>query len=232
MEQILYDHNCTCPICFIDFKTKRIHEKKIKVISTDTDFCKYFNGPNPYLYEINVCPNCGFSFTDNINKKISNANMDNFIKVFAPQWSKIDYTGERTVIQAIETYKLAIVCGKIIEMKPSYLAKICLKICWLNRLIENEKEEKRFMKGAVEYFEKAYEVEDFSRSGSMEPELVVFLLGELNYRIGNNEETKKWFNIGISKYSKSVSVKKHVIETMRDRWLEIKADINKITGSE
>ncbi|MGE5328911.1 MAG: DUF2225 domain-containing protein, partial [Deltaproteobacteria bacterium] len=181
MEEILYNHNCTCPICEINFKTKKVHEKKIKVINKDTDFCKYFDGPNPYFYDINVCPNCGFSFSDGFNKKLSPVNIDNFIKVFALQWNKIDYTGKRDILNAVETFKLAIISGQIIEIKPSYLAKICLKICWLYRLNKDKNQELKFIKGAIDFFEKAYETEDFNRSDSMEPEMIVYLLGELNY---------------------------------------------------
>jgi len=227
MDEIFYNHNCTCPICEINYKTKKIHEKKINVLKKDTDFCKYFNGQNPYFYEISVCPNCGFSFSQSFNKKINATNLDNFIKIFAPQWNKIDYTGERNIVQAIETFKLAIICGQIVGIKPSYLAKICLKICWLYRSNQDEEQELKFMKGAVDFFEKAYETEDFNRSDSMEQEMVVYLLGELNYRLANFEETKKWFNIGLTKFGKSVSAKKQTIEMMRDRWLEIKTDVSK-----
>ncbi|MGE5473588.1 MAG: DUF2225 domain-containing protein [Ignavibacteriales bacterium] len=227
MDEIFYNHSCTCPICDLSFKTKKVHEKKINVIKKDADFCKYFEGPNPYFYEINVCPNCGFSFSDSFNKKLTPANIDNFVKVFAPQWNKINYTGERDIFRAIETYKLAIVCGQILEIKPSSLAKICLKICWLYRLNQDKKQELKFIKGAIDFFEKAYEVEDFNRSDSMEPEMIVYLLGELNYRLGNAEETKKWFNIGLTKYGNSVSAKKQTIDAMRERWLEIKADVSK-----
>jgi len=226
MDEILFNHNCSCPICEINFKTKKIHDKKIIILKKDTDFCTYYEEPNPYLYEINVCPNCGFSFTNSLNKKLSAANIDNFVKVFAPQWNKIDYTGERNIEQAIDTYKLAIVSGQIIEMKPSYLAKICLKICWLFRMAGRKKEELRFMKGAVDFFEKAFETEDFSRSDSMEPEMIVYLLGELNFRLNNYEETKKWFNIGLSKYGNNASSNKQTINTIRDRWLEIKSVVS------
>jgi len=226
MDEIFYNHNCTCPICAIDFKTKRIHENKIIILKLDSDYCEYFQGPNPYFYEINVCPNCGFSFTDNLNKKLSANNIDNFIKVFASQSNRINYTGERNLVQAIETYKLGIICGQIIEMKPSYLAKICLKICWLYRINQDIKEELKFIKGAVDFFEKAYETEDFNRSDSMEPEMIVYLLGDLNYRYGNYEETKKWFNIGISKYGNSAVAKKQIIQKMRDRWFEIKTEVS------
>jgi len=226
MNEILYNHNCTCPICEFDFKTKKVHEKKIVVLKKDTDFCTYYEGPNPYFYEINVCPNCGFSFTNSFNKKLNAVNIDNFIKVFAPQWNRIDYTGERNLEQAVETYKLAIICGQIIEIKPSYLAKICLKICWLFRMIASKKEEIRFIKGAVNFFEKAYETEDFNRSDSMAPEMIVYLLGELNFRLSNYEETKRWFNIGLSKYGNSASSNKQTISAIRDRWLEIKSVVS------
>lgn len=227
MDVIYYNHSCTCPVCEINFNTKKIHEKKINVLKKDTDFCKYFEGPNPYFYEINVCPNCGFSFSDNLTKKLTPTNIDNFVKVFAPQWNRIDYTGERDINKAIETFKLAIICGQLIEMKPSSLAKIALKICWLYRINQDKKQELKFAKGAVELFEKAFETEDFNRSDSMGPEAIVYMLGELNYRIGNFEETKKWFNIGLSKYGKSTSAKKQIIDAMRDRWLEIKAEVSK-----
>lgn len=227
MESI-YEHICICPICEKEFQTKKVREKNIRLLNRDTDFCKYYEGVNPYFYEINVCPMCGFSFSDTGPMRYGSKIIEKFVETFQGQWGGIDYTGERTINQAIDTYKLALICGNVVGQQMSAMAGICLRICWLYRMQGKKAEENRFIKGAIEFFEKAYEEEDFSKSG-MDPETVVYLLGELNYRIEDYEQSKKWFNMGISKYGNSATAKKAIINSLRERWLEIKDTVLKNT---
>lgn len=219
----------SCPVCEISFQTTKLKEnKKVNIIKKDTDMCTYFSGENPYFYEINVCPFCGFSFSDKFKQKLNSAQINNFTEVFSQQWKQHDYGGQRDANQAIQTYKIALLSGKTIGLKASALASICLRICWLYRLLENREEEKRFMKFAVEFFEKAYEEEELNNDDeNINPAVLVYLLGELNYRLDNYEQTVRWFNIAISKYSKDPDVKKHMTDMIRDRWLEIKDKVIK-----
>ncbi len=227
MDEALFVRTISCPVCNCSFKTTKIKDGKIKFIKKDTDLFRHFEGHSPYLYEVNVCPDCGFSFSDSHKHELTDTQVQKITETISTRWNKQDYGGERTITQAIEAYKLSLLSAQIIRMKASILAGICLRICWLNRMAGNIEEEFKYMQGAVEYFEKVYEEEDLHGNEGLGPELVVYLLGELNYRIGNHSDAVKWFNIAISKYGNNPAVKKHTIDMIRDRWLEIKGEVTK-----
>ncbi len=227
MDEVLFARTVSCPVCSGSFKTTKIKEGKIKFVKRDTDMFRHFEGLSPYLYEINVCPECGFSFSDSNKYELTDTQIRKVAEIISTKWNKHDYGGERTVMQAVEAYKLALLSAQVVSMKDSVLAGICMRICWLNRMAGNDEEEKKYMKGAVEFFEKVYDKEDLSGSEGLGPEMVVYLLGELNYRLGNHSDAVKWFNIALSKYNNNPDVKKQTINMIRDRWLEIKGEVVK-----
>lgn len=225
MNDELYIKSVKCLACTSVFKTTKVKDSKVRLLKRDTDFFRYYEGANPYFYEINVCPSCGFAFSDNLKHELNEKQLEKFISAVSHNWRNQDYGDQRDLNQAIETYKLAYLSGQVIGLKASVMAGICLRICWLYRLMENPEEEKRFINGAVGYFTNAYDSEDMTGNEGMTPEMLVYLLGELNFRLGNGSEAAKWFNIALSKYGRDPSVKKQTIDMVRDRWLEIKDQV-------
>lgn len=225
MDETFYEKTVQCPVCSNSFKQTKIRHNKLHLIKSDTDMCRYYDGVNPYYYEVNVCPQCGFSFTDRFNTELSNADKSNFLKTITMHWKKQNFCGERNLTQAIETLKMALLCGQSIKMKDSVMAGICLRLCWLYREKGNSDEEKRFMKVSVDFYKKAYEVGGMYGEEDTKPEVIVYLLGELNFRLGNSKDAAQWFNIAISQYSHDPSVKRQFADMIRDRWMEIKEQI-------
>ena len=225
MNDIYYTKKIICPVCSNHFKSVKVRNSMLHHIKTDADFCRYFEGVNPYYYEINVCPECGFSFSDNFKKELSTAETDKFSKSITSHWKKKDLCGERSFEQAVDAFKMALLCGQVVGLKDSNLAGICLRLCWLYREKSMIEEEKRFMKAASDFYVKAYEMEGLNDKNEMRPEIIVYLIGELNFRLGNFKESVKWFNLAISKYSRDPSVKKQTMDMIKDRWMEIKDTI-------
>jgi uncharacterized protein (DUF2225 family) len=222
MNEIYYNKKIICPVCSTHFKGTKIKKSMLHNIKTDTDLCRYFKDANPYYYDINVCPECGFSFSDSFEKKLSTAEIDKFLKSITARWKKQDLCGERSFEQAVDSLKMALLCGQVIGLKEINLAGICLRLCWLYREKSMTEEEKRFMKAAVGFYEKAYEMQGLNDEKEMRPELVVYLIGELNFRLGNFKDSVKWFNLAISRYSRDPAVKKQTMNMIKDRWMEIK----------
>lgn len=225
MDEILYRKTITCPVCGNEFKQTKPRQSMLHLIKRDTDMCSYYEGVNPYYYEINVCPKCGFSFLDRFKKDISNADKANFLKTVTMHWKKQDFRGKRDLNQAIETYKMAILSGRTIDLNASAMAGICMRLCWLYRGSGNIEEEKRFMKVAADFYEKAYEIGGAYGEDAVKPEIIVYLLGELSFRLGNNKDATKWFSLAISKYACDPNVKRKTADMIRDRWLDIKDQV-------
>lgn len=216
-EESLYDKNLTCLYCGHKFKSKQVLSRKAIVSKKDEDMCHYYEGENSYFYDAFVCPNCGFAFTSSFKKlnKIAMEELeDKYLnKIEIPQ----NLGGPRDIKQAEKSYKLALLCGTITKQKDLALAQICLRIAWLNRYQENKEEENRFLENALKLYTKAYETENLDANPANR-DLILYLIGELNGRLGNIEETRKWFSIIIGNRQSD----KAILNLTRERWLDYK----------
>jgi uncharacterized protein (DUF2225 family) len=198
----------------------------LKYVKSDTDLCRYYEGGSPYIYEMNVCPHCGFSFSDNFNEFLGTQQIARFLKTVSKNWKKQNYCGERDINSAIEAYKLGLLSAQVANLKSMTMAGICLRICWLYRMLGDNEQEMRFMKEAAGLYEKSYGTED-TGDKAISPEILVYLLGEMNFRLGNKEKSYSWFNIALTQYSRSPLVKKQTADMIKDRWMEIKDEFKK-----
>ena len=63
----LFDKKITCLNCHTYFETKKPILSRLRIIDSETDGHKIYKENSPNLYEINVCPICGFAFDDRLN---------------------------------------------------------------------------------------------------------------------------------------------------------------------
>jgi uncharacterized protein (DUF2225 family) len=88
----------------------------------------------PLYYNIFVCPHCGFSvFRGFFPVLPPHYNGNHFGKSQLPLGSH-HFSKERSIKDAINTYKLASYCGALKKEKHIILAGICLRIAWLYRI--------------------------------------------------------------------------------------------------
>lgn len=224
MNEYLMEKRMLCPLCQKSFNTTKVKTTKLRIIDRDTDFCTYYEDINPYFYEINVCPECGFAFSDTHTGDIIDEKRERFKQIISSKWTGRDFGGIRNIDQAIETYKMAITSSEITGEKSSKLAGLCLRLSWLFRIKEDREEELRFMRWSTELYGKAYQWEDFDGKDSMELGTVLYLLGELNYRLGEYKKVSTWFNIAFTNAS---DINASTMGIIRDRWQDIKEDIKK-----
>jgi len=94
------------------------------------------------------------------------------------------------------------------------LGTICLRLAWLYRY-NNEEREKEFLRHAAECYEEAYRYEGLP-IGGLDEISIVYLLGELNRRIEKYEDAIYWFNKAIS--HPGIKQKKNLELQIRDQW--------------
>lgn len=189
---LLYDKKVTCPICENVFKAKAVKASAYRIIKRDSDFFIRYSLVNPYFYDVWVCNKCGYSSIKSDFYKIRGHQIDAINEKIRPKWHSRTYPDVYDVNIAIERYKLSLLNYYVINAKASQKAMNCLKIAWMYRLLNDSDNELNFIKHALEGFNQAYSNEDFPIYG-MDRYTFVYLIGELNRRLGNTDEALKWF---------------------------------------
>ncbi|NTV90550.1 MAG: DUF2225 domain-containing protein [Clostridiales bacterium] len=192
----IYNKEINCPVCSKAFNVTKVKAKASRVISRDTDFCVTYEGINPLFYDVWICPNCGYAAQQDKFDGISDKEAKIVLQKISPRWTKRSFSGERTVDMAIETFMLALLSLQIRNGRTIDYAKVCLRLAWLYRGKDSEKEQE-FLKFAAKHYADTYEKEKFPVD-KLDELTCLYMIGELNRRAGNYEESIKWFSRLIS----------------------------------
>lgn len=220
----LYMKSEVCPVCGHEFKSTSVKHSRVRRLKTDTDFMVHYKTTSPLLYEALVCKECGYAALGSKFEYVSNENKKIVKEEITKKWNKQDYTGERTIEEALHCYKLALYCGQVLKYKRFELANICLRIGWMYRLKEDINSEERFLELAKKLFEKAYMSESIPYD-KMSEDALTYLVGELNMRLGNYDESINWFSKTI--YSSTIKSNPRIEKLARDQWSDAKAILKK-----
>ncbi|UTR09127.1 DUF2225 domain-containing protein [Evansella sp. LMS18] len=183
-----YDKKIICSLCGNAFTSKKIRSRAIRVEKAESDFCLQHKDStlNPVLYEIYVCPECGFAFNEQFDDNLSAEAEEVFRLKISSNWKKQSYGEERSYEEAAKTLKLALLSAEQTVQTPVVKAGLCLRLSWLYRYMENEKEEARFQRHARSFYEVSYTEGDF-KNKSMTEITVLYLIGELSRRVGDKK---------------------------------------------
>lgn len=217
----LYDKEITCLVCGERYTTKRIRTRFIRTERIESDFFTVYKDDscNQYLYEVHVCPNCGFAASDQFSNSFPPEAKNRIEQDISSRWKPRDFGKERTVVDAIMTYKLAALSATLKKEKHIVLAGIYMRLGWLYRMMEEEDQEQRFLRLALKEYEQSFEQSDFI--GTQLTEIrVIYLLGELNRRVGSETEAIKYFSRVIQHRQRDTDAK--VIEMAREQWYLIR----------
>ncbi|QSS99416.1 DUF2225 domain-containing protein [Pontibacillus sp. ALD_SL1] len=222
----LYDKQSQCPFCAHTFTTKKVRSRFTRPIKTDTDFCTLYKHEqySPLLYVPIVCPDCGYSYTDQFSTLLSEQSRNEITEKLVKRWTPQNYSEERTENNALNAYKLAIYTAQLKKEKAIVIAGLYLRVVWLYRKRKDALQEARFIRLAEEMYKKAYEEDDFFFT-EMNALRVLYLIGELNRRLGRNEEAIKYFSLVVEK--KQLAFDPKIINMARDGWFQLKDDQKK-----
>lgn len=215
----LYQSKIECICCENTFMTSRVRPSFKRASKTDTDFCGYYKSEvNPDFYVVRVCPNCGFASTENGMGRLNDQQKKQYQDKIGLRWQKQEYGGERSANMAMASYKLALLSAQAIGEKDRVIAGILHHIAWLYRYEANQNDEKRFLRFALQAYIRVYEAEGVSLNNAK----LMYLIGELNRRIGELNEAIRWF-------SRVVNDKKIVdasmIRSCREQWQLIREEM-------
>jgi len=217
--EAFYDKQCTCPHCECNFQTKKIRRGSQSFVKRDADFCTYFKDPlnNPILYTVNVCPTCGFAYSDGFQPKLFPAAKKLIKENITSKWTAKDFGNTRSFLESIVSYKLAIYTSILINEAHSVTAGLYLRLAWLYRFQNNWEEEKRFLFLAVEEYEQSYIHSDYTVGDKEMSEVkILYLIGELYRRVEMYDKSVQYFSRAVA--LKDETIEKGIIQFARDQW--------------
>lgn len=212
VQDLLYDKKVVCPVCGNKFTVKAIKTSSYRMKSKDTDFFIRYEIINPYFYDVWLCNNCGYASMKSDFNKIRNYQLDFVKENISAKWKSREYNVPYDIKTAIERYKLSLLNYYYIKSKSSSKAMNCLKLAWMCRLMDNSNDEQNYIFQALKGFNDAYFNEEFPIYG-MNRYTNMYLIGELNRRIGNFDDAMLWF----SKVITTPNINKRLKELARDQ---------------
>lgn len=214
----LYQVTYSCLFCGNDFRSSRVRPSFKKPHKRDADFCLHYHEINPEYYVVRVCKHCGFATTENFTMKITDSQKQLFVEKIGEQWQGHDYGNSRTWKEALEAYKLALICAQIKEESSRVIAGILHHIAWMYRYKEDVEMENRFLAYSLDSYTAVFE----SGEDELNAAKLMFIIGELNRRLKNYNDAVMWF-------SRVINDKKimdaNMIRACREQWAVVKEEL-------
>jgi len=194
MTDILYQQEETCPVCGTRFPVTKVRKSRVAVSGRDSDFCLHYEGVNPNLYTIWVCPRCSYAAPDTSFRELADYQKRLVLESLRQGVPyQRDFSGQRTPEVAVEAYLLAAHFGRITRLKDSSMAGIYLRAAWLYREMGRDQEEREMLELALQHYRQAYDRETFP-IGKMSELMVQYLMAEIMRRLGQYKEAIQWFS--------------------------------------
>jgi uncharacterized protein (DUF2225 family) len=218
MVEPLFQVAVTCTNCENSFQSSRVRPSFKKAKQTDSDFCVHYKEINPNYYVVRICPFCGFASTESFSNKMTMVQKNLFNERVATYWSMREYGGERTWEDALQSFKLALLCAQIKEESSRVVAGILHHIAWLYRYNGVKEQENRFLQFALDAYVSVYEKEGMDLNNAK----LMFLIGELSRRLKHYGEAIKWFARIINDRK---IVDAAMIRAAREQWVVTREDM-------
>jgi hypothetical protein len=184
-----------CPICKSNFESHFVLLSMLRRDRTDPDMRVRYMGIEPLHYSIVTCPKCLFSAESGEFSKVSDKHAGEVFEKLKQYKDEVTIkTGKERDISTVFTgYYLALLCVPFISETPEMTtASLWLKI---SRLYEDCNAKEMFIY-AVEKALTAYNtVYTKTRIDDTVSRQVAFILGELNFKLENYEESRRMFFI-------------------------------------
>ncbi len=208
----LFLKSLTCLSCGHQFKSSKVRRSKYVVSKIDTDFCTHYKRENPLFYNVNICPVCGYGFTEGFSAPGEKTKEILKNKIFK---FTIDFSGKRTIDLAILAYRRAIDCALLQKGRNILLAGLLLHTAWLYRFSGEGEPEIKYMTESLHYYKEAFEKD--AEIGNMARTL--YVMGDLSRRLGNDREAILYFTRIIN--DKSIN-DAGIIRMARERWQDMR----------
>jgi len=223
MSEALYDKSNKCPVCNNVFSSKRVRASACRVEKRDEDFCTFYKSHNPMHYEILVCPHCAYAASENSFDSLTAKELATIKELLSGKVINRSFCGERTIADALDSFKLALFIAKARNAKNSVIGGLSLKLAWIYREMKDDKE-KDFLEHALENYRTAYDKEELPL-GNLDEISVQYLLGELSRRLQKLNDAVFWFNKAVMNPDRANNPR--IEKLAREQWSLVKEQSKK-----
>ena len=209
-KNALYDKSYTCPLCNKTFKSKAIRSGRNQLVSIDLDLCAHYSLVNPLLYDVIVCPSCGYSVLSKTLAPLLSKQKEWLNTQFSRYKTQTVYNEYTTIEEAIHKHKLALVACMTRKGKIGEQAHIALHIAWLYRDLENTEEEHDFLERAYTGLCEAFTTDSFPILG-MDELTFTYLIAAVAYELNKKEACKQYLSTVICAIGCPPRIKEHAL---------------------
>jgi len=224
MSEAIWFKEVKCAACDAVFKTPRIKSTHLKVKLGESDFHKVYEGINPILYAVTVCPECNYAQRNDDFDKITleyHPEIIQIAKAIKASGKNVKFPegADISVELAVKKHLLAITFYKHWKPEnPLAIAGLYMHIVWMYREEGNREKELEFIPHALEYYIKTFE------KGLQIPEKIgvpgiMYLIGELNRMLGKYPEAVNWFSKAVK--ADGIDNFPNIEHLARDAWEKI-----------
>ena len=210
-----------CPVCEKTFRVMKVRSR-IPVSKRDEDGCTHYEGFNPYYYSIWVCEHCGFAADeDTFTTKIPDRHLTILKAVLLTKNIKVPFVEERTLENASTAYRLALKYLDLIHGKASKKAKYAHRLAWIYREANDNAQEEKFLRKAVESYEEALMREKFP-IGELTDNAFIYIVAAIYWRLGERQKATTYLSRLIS--DQGVREREpRIHDKARDLWSDMRA---------
>lgn len=221
-KESLYESTINCLQCKKEFKTKKSKSKIYQLKYMNRELRQIYDLPDlnvePFYYSVHTCEHCGFSFTEQFNSYFLPKTQEEIIDLLK-NWKKRSYNIEKTPLDALAMYKMALYMAKSKKETEYVKASISLKIAWIYDDLKYEEKATEFRKLAYEYYIASYQNGDYEKS-SQTIYALDYLLATLSYKLNNLSAAT--FHFSKVFQNQAFYTNRKIIDLTREQWDEIK----------
>ncbi len=211
---LLYTVDKACALCGRAFPVVRVRNR-LRMIRQDADFCTVYADINPYYYDVWVCPHCGYAAQESWFAELKDSAADKLKAFLAGKDVQLDFSGERSRRQALDTYRLAIFYAGLTGQPASRLGALFLRMAWLFREAGDEMHERPALLEARKHYEQALMREPLP-IGNLSELALEYLVAELYRRTGELDRALAGFSRIVG--NPKAKLEKRLLEMAREAW--------------
>lgn len=223
--ELLYPKPLSCPVCRTQFSALVFRPHKDQPAARSTDFHQtYRSAPNPYDYEVWVCPTDLYAAFPSDFAELAPAYRERVPQTVAElvtqEWAgqRPTFNVDRSLELREQSLQLAFAIYRLRRAPPLRLASVLHRLGWCARERGDEERERHWLAEALHAYTRGFHEADL---GGPKGEIrVQYLCGEIARRLGDHQTAAMW----LSQLLRHTALKRFPMfeRLTRDQWAAVR----------